>query len=126
MQVSGGGDMPSDNKSIGVASLGANLSRDEKNGGFRIDYIFKADPDYPNKKSPLDDPFLDIKEGDVITKVNGREALSATDIGELLRNQANKQVRLTLKRGKTTKDVIIKPKGNSYWLRYGDWEYLIV
>ena len=118
-----GGDMPSDNKSIGVASLGANLSRDKKNGGFKIDYIFKAEPDYPNKKSPLDDPFLDIKEGDVITKVNGREALSATDIGELLRNQANKQVRLTLKRGKTTQDVIIKPKVSSYWLRYGDWEY---
>ena len=118
-----GGDMPSAPQNIRVASLGANLSRDEANGGFRIDYIFKADPDYPNKKSPLDNHFLDIKEGDVITKVNGREALSATDIGDLLRNQANKQVRLTLKRGKTTKDVIIKPKGNSYWLRYGDWEY---
>lgn len=118
-----GGDMPSDHKSIQVASLGANTSRDEKNGGFSIDYIFKADPNYPNIKSPLDDPYLDIKEGDVITEVNGKEALSATDIGELLRNQAGKQVRLTLKRGTTNKDVIIKPKGNSYWLRYGDWEY---
>ena len=118
-----GGDMPSDNKSIQVASLGANTSRDKKKGGFRIDYIFKADPDYPNKKSPLDAPYLDIKEGDVITRVNGRDALSATDIGELLRNQANKQVRLTLKRGKTTKDVIVKPKASSYWVRYGDWEY---
>ena len=122
----GGGDTPSDNKSIGVASLGANMSRDEANGGYRIDYIFKADPDYADYsdwKSPLRDPYLDIIEGDIITKVNGKDALSAMDLGELLRNQAGKQVRLTIKRGTTTKDVIVKPAGSSYWLRYFDWEY---
>ena len=118
-----GGDMPSDHKNIQVASLGANTSRDIINGGFRIDYIYQADPEFPNRKSPLDDPYLDIKAGDVITKVNGKEALTAMDIGELLRNEAGKQVRLTLKRGTTSRDVIVKPKENTYWLRYGDWEY---
>ena len=118
-----GGDMPSDHKNIQVASLGANTSRDIINGGFRIDYIYQADPDYPNRKSPLDDPYLDIKAGDVITKVNGKEALTAMDIGELLRNEAGKQVRLTLKRGTTSRDVIVKPKESTYWLRYGNWEY---
>ncbi len=118
-----GGDIPNDNKSVQVASLGANTSIDQANGGFRIDYIYKTDPDFPKTKSPLDDPYLDIKEGDIITKVNGREALSVMDIGELLRDQAGKQVRLTLKRDATIRDVIITPKGNSYWLRYGDWEY---
>ncbi len=120
---SGGGDTRSDNKNIQVASLGAKTSRDEANGGFRIDYIYKVDPDYPYWKSPLDDPYLDIKAGDIITKVNGREALSAIDIGALLRNQAGKQVRLSLKRDTSTRDVIVKPSGNSFWLRYGDWEY---
>lgn len=119
----GGGATRSDKKSIQVASLGAETSRDETNGGFRIDYIYKVDPDYPNEKSPLDDPYLDIREGDVITKVNGRDALSALDIGELIRNQVGKQVRLSLKRGTTTRDVIVKPTGNEYVLRYGDWEY---
>ncbi len=118
-----GGDMRSDDNNISPASLGARTSRDEANGGFRIDYIYRADPDFPNGRSPLDDPFLDIREGDVITKVNGRDALSASDLGELLRNQAGKQVRLSLKRGASVMDVIVKPKGNSYWLRYGDWEY---
>ena len=118
-----GGDTRSDNKSIQVASLGAETSRDEANGGFKIDYIYKVDPDYPNLKSTLDDPYLDIREGDIITKVNGRDALSALDIGELIRNQVGKQVRLTLKRGTTTRDVIVKPKGSEFWLRYGDWEY---
>lgn len=119
----GGGDMRSDNKSIPVGSLGAKTSRDEVNGGFSIDYIYKADPDYPHRKSALDDPYLDIREGDIITKVNGRDALSARDIGELIRNQAGKQVRLSLKRDTTSRDVIVKPTGGSYWLRYGDWEY---
>jgi len=118
-----GGDIPNDPKNIQVASLGANTSRDIMNGGFRIDYIYKADPDFPNRKSPLDDPYLDIKEGDVITKVNGRESLTAMDMGELLRNQAGKQIRLTLKRGATSRDVIVKPQESTYWLRYGDWEY---
>ncbi len=121
-----GGDMPSDDKHIGVASLGANTSRDEANGGYRIDYIFKADPhfaDFSDWESPLNDPYLDIKEGDIITKVNGRNALSAMDLGELLRNQAGKQVRLTIKRGTKTKEVIVEPKSNSHYLRYFDWEY---
>ena len=118
-----GGDSRSDSKSIQVASLGAKTSRDEANGGFRIDYIYKADPDYPNEKSPLDDPYLDIRAGDIITKVNGRAALSAIDLGELIRNQTGKQVRLSLKRDTSTRDVIVKPSGSDFWLRYRDWEY---
>jgi len=118
-----GGDLREDENNISAASLGAVFSRDEKNKGFRIDYIYKADPDYPDEKSPLDDPYLDVQHGDVITKVNGVDALSALDIGELLRNQAGKQVRLTLLRGKVAKDVIVKPIRNEYNLRYRDWEY---
>jgi len=118
-----GGDLRQDENNISAASLGAVYSRDEKNKGFRIDYIYKADPDYPDEKSPLDDPYLDVQNGDIITKVNGVDALSALDIGELLRNQAGKQVRLTLLRGKVSKDVIVKPIRNEYNLRYRDWEY---
>ncbi|WP_273274596.1 S41 family peptidase [Maribacter polysiphoniae] len=118
-----GGDIRDDDTNIPVADLGARLVRDEDQGGFRIDYIYKADPDYPDEKSPLDDPYLDVKPGDVITNVNGRPALSALDMGELIRNQEDKQVRLTVKRGAIKKDIIVKPKGNIYNLRYRDWEY---
>lgn len=118
-----GGDMPNDNRSIQVGSLGAKTSRDEKSGGFKIDYIYKSDPDFPERKSPLDDPFLDIKEGDIITKINGKEALSVMDISELLINQAGKQVKLSIKRGAIDKDIIIKSSPDPYWLIYRDWEY---
>jgi tricorn protease len=118
-----GGDMPNDEKSIGVGNLGAITSRDEKSGGFRIDYIYKQDPDFPERKSPLDDSYLDIQEGDIITKVNGIDALSAMDIGELLINQGGKQVRLSIKRGAIVKEFIIKVSSDPYWLIYRDWQY---
>ena len=118
-----GGDLRQDDKDVSVASLGAVFSRDKKNKGFKIDYIYKADPDYPNEKSPLDDPYLDVEVGDVITKINGVEALSAIDIGELIRNESGKQVRMTLLRGDSSRDIIVKPIANEYNLRYRDWEY---
>jgi tricorn protease len=82
-----------------------------------------VDPDYPDEKSPLDDPYLDVRIGDVVTKVNGVDALSALDIGVLIRNQVGKQVRLTLKRGTESRDIIVKPVGSEFNLRYRDWEY---
>jgi len=118
-----GGDIRSDKKNIAVANLGAVFIRDEENGGFRIDYIYKADPDYPDEKSPLDDPYLNVMEGDIITSVNGVASLSALDIGELIRNQVGKQVRLTLKRDSDKHDIIVKPIANAFNLRYRDWEY---
>ncbi|MEO1449716.1 MAG: S41 family peptidase, partial [Bacteroidota bacterium] len=118
-----GGDTRTDRKSIPVANLGAMFSRNEKAGGFVIDYIYKADPDYPDEKSPLDDPYLDVREGDVVTRVNGIDALSALDMGALIRNQIGKQVRLTLLRDKAERDIIVEPIGSSYNLRYRDWEY---
>ncbi|MBT8315075.1 MAG: PDZ domain-containing protein, partial [Maribacter sp.] len=118
-----GGDLRDDDKNIPVANLGARFTRDEAKGGFRIDYIYKADPDYPDEKSPLDDPFLDIRTGDVITYVNGKPALSALDVGQLIRNQEGKQVRLEVQRGTIKKNVIVEPIGSSYGLRYRDWEY---
>lgn len=118
-----GGDTREDKKDITVADLGARFRRDEQAGGFVIEYIYKADPDYPDERSPLDDPYLDVKEGDVVTSVNGKGALSAIDMGQLIRNQQGKQVRLTLKRSGANRDVIVVPSSSSFWLRYKDWEY---
>ena len=118
-----GGDTRSDEKNIVVASLGGEFSRNVENGGYRIDYIYKVDPDYPDGKSPLDDPYLDVRIGDIITSVNGVDALSAIDIGALIRNQVGKQVRLKLKRDAVSRDIIVTPIASSYDLRYSDWEY---
>ncbi len=118
-----GGDERSDANNISVASLGAIFSRNVAKGGFQIDYIYTVDPDYPDEKSPLDDPYLDVRVGDIVTKVNGKEVLAAVDMGELIRNQAGNQVRLSLQRGTVARDIIVKPLSSEYNLRYSDWEY---
>jgi tricorn protease len=119
----GGGDLRPAPDVISVASLGAHLVREPARGGYRIARIYDADPDYPAERAPLADPYLDVAAGDVITAVNGVRTLDAPDIGELLRDQAGKQVLLTIARGTTSRDVVAVPMTNEANLRYTDWEY---
>lgn len=118
-----GGDEREDELDVSVASLGARFKRNEGAGGFEIEHIYQADPDYPHERAPLDDPYLDVQVGDVITSINGQPALGAADIGAHLRNQAGKQVRLEIKRDGVKREFIVEPIANSYALRYRDWEY---
>jgi tricorn protease len=121
-----GGDkrLPGDNIANGY--LGANLSHDKNLEGFVIKHIYKTDPDYPSELSPLAKPDLKIKEGDIITAVNGVSTADINDINELLLNKAEVQVRLRLKNVKgVTYDEIVKPLSSAGFsnLRYREWEY---
>ncbi len=119
----GGGDTRRGSDNVSVASLGARLFRDPARSGYRIDYVYRSDPDYPDERSPLADPDLNVRAGEVITAVNGVGVLEVEDIGELLRNQAGKQVLVTLGSGAGARDVIVVPAANEANLRYADWEY---
>lgn len=122
------GDTRTGPDSIGMASLGAHLRRDEAAGGYRIERILRSDPDRPDRRSPLARPDLGIADGDVIERVNGAPALSAPDISELLRNQAGRQVLLHVKRDgpdpRATRPVVVKPIAMSAErdLRYHEWQ----
>jgi len=118
-----GGDLRRGDDDVPVATLGARLFRDAGAGGYRIDYIYQSDPDYPDEMSPLADPDLDISAGDIIEAVNGVGTLEAPDIGALLRNQEGRQVLLTVRSGDESHDVIVVPTASEYGLRYSDWEY---
>ena len=120
-----GGDHREGSDDIDVASLGARLERDPEGGGYRIDYIYQSDPDYPDELSPLADPDLEIGAGDFIVAVNGVETLSVPNIGLLIRNQAGRQVRLQVRKGDgtTVRDLIVVPTDDEWWLRYRDWKY---
>ena len=125
-----GGDLRRGDDDVRVPTLGARLFRDLSAGGYRIDHIYQTDPDYPDEMSPLADLDLDIHAGDVIVAVNGVGTLEVTHIGDLLRNQAGRQVLLTVRsegggstpRGQT-RDLIVVPASNEFDLRYSDWEY---
>jgi tricorn protease len=118
-----GGDLRTGPDNVRVASLGARLRRDPGAGGYRIEYIYQSDPDYPAEMSPLADPTLGIRAGDVITAVNGTAVLEAPDLGALLRNQEGRQVLLTVRSGGAARDVIVVPTAGEFGLRYSDWQY---
>jgi len=121
-----GGDKRTPGDNISNGYLGATLSRNESLGGYVIDHIFRSDPDFPSNLSPLAKPDLKIKEGDVITAVNGINTLNYPHLNELLVNKADVQVRLKLKNSKgETYDEVVKPMSASAYssLRYSEWEY---
>lgn len=108
-----------------AASLGAVLSR--TNQGYRIEHIYRSEPDLPSQRAPLDRPDLDIKTGDIITALNGNDVLKARDISDLLLNQADKQVLVQFLRGEQSKTVLVSPVNmiKHAQLRYSDWEQSI-
>ena len=119
-----GGDIREASEHVGPAFLGATLAPEAK--GFRIERIFRSDPDLPERFSPLARPDLDIRSGDVIAAINGVSCEGADDAGAMLRNQAGKQVLLRiLPQGKgDARSVVVEPMtaGEERDLRYRDWE----
>ncbi|UCD64978.1 MAG: PD40 domain-containing protein [Candidatus Zixiibacteriota bacterium] len=122
-----GGDIRKGPDNVHTASLGARLIRDERAGGYRVDHIYRSDPDNPEQLSPLAKPGVNIKEGDIIEEVNGQPVLSVPRVEALLRKQAGNQVLLTVTpvSSSETKKVIVEPitAGQAYDLRYREWEY---
>jgi tricorn protease len=122
-----GGDMREGPDEIETASLGAMLSRDAAAGGYRVDHLYRADPDEPERLGPLARPGVDVVEGDVIEMVNGTPTLSVPDINALLRNQAEKQVLLRVRSpgDGEPREVVVKPipLRQAWDNRYHEWEY---
>ena len=121
-----GGDKRIATDNISNGYLGAKLTRNPDRGGYVIDHIYRSDPDFPAELSPLGRPGLKIREGDVITAVNGISTLGFSHINQLLVNKADLQVRLKLKNATGgTYEEIVKPLNASAFsgLRYSEWEY---
>lgn len=120
-----GGDFREGQDDVAVASLGAELSRDEAAGGYRVARVLRWDPDLPSEAPPLAAPGVEVREGDVIEAINGVATLSVAHPSLLLRNQADRQVLLRVKSGKgASRDVIAVPVSpqKAFDLRYRDWE----
>jgi tricorn protease len=122
-----GGDLRQGDDDVSPASLGAVLARDEDAGGYRVDHIYRSDPDYPDRLSPLARPGTEVEEGDLITSINGGAALSVPDPALLLRNQAGRQVLLGLVSGRDgrRREAIVTPitPSEARRLRYAEWIY---
>ncbi|MFZ0280674.1 MAG: S41 family peptidase [Bacteroidales bacterium] len=120
-----GGDKRTAADNVSNGYLGAILTRNASRGGYVIEHIYRSDPDFPAELSPLGMPGLKIREGDVITAVNGINTLDLPHINQLLVNRADMQVRLKLKNAGGSYEEVVKPlsASASNGLRYSEWEY---
>lgn len=122
-----GGDQRTGSDNIATATLGAHLAADATNAGWRIEHIYRSDPDRPEIRSPLAYPGLDVAEGDVISMINGIVLADGITPAALLRGQAGKQVLLRVRTpvSGSERDVVVTPisSGADSNLRYSEWEY---
>ena len=119
------GDPREGDDDIDPASLGALLARDDSAGGWRVEHIYRADPDYPESLAPLARAGVDVAKGSVIAAINGVSTLEVSHPAVLLRHQAGMQVRLSVvSPAGEARDVIVRPISASAdaGLRYTEWE----
>ncbi len=64
--------------------LGADYAMDVTSGRYRFEKIYSGDRTRPAMQSPLSKPGLDVKEGDYLLAVNGRELKMPLEPDELL------------------------------------------
>jgi tricorn protease len=106
------------------SGLGAVLTRTGE--GYRVERVYRSEPELPSERGPLAAPDVNVKEGDIITAVNGRTLAEVRDIADLLLNQAGKQVLLHVKSpgAQAPRAVIVTPvpMARQASLRYADWE----
>jgi len=100
---------------IPMGLLGAEFSKVK--GGFRIDKILEGATYRPELRSPLTEPGLGVKEGDVITAIDGVSLEGVGNIFELLIGKANVLTELTI----GGKKVIVKPIADEGPLYHYAW-----
>ncbi len=121
-----GGDQRKPADAIDLGSLGAQLRRDEKAGGYVVEHVYLHDPDLPDQAPPLARPESFVREGETIVSIDGVDLLSVQDERQLLRAKAGAQVMLQVKsKSGDLRSVLVRPVNASQDgdLRYAEWEY---
>ncbi|GLS83603.1 S41 family peptidase [Paraferrimonas haliotis] len=118
-----GGDFAKQANAAKSALLGARLVNSKN--GVTVARIYQHDPELPESAAPLAKPGINAQNGDIIVAINEREVRNLADFTAAMRNQANKQVKVTLKRKGKTFETIVKPVSSAAnnKLKYLDWVY---
>jgi tricorn protease len=118
----GGGERPEPKKVKG-GLLGADYALE--NGRYRIAKVFDGENWNPGLQAPLTQPGVNVKPGDYILAVNGRELHSSDNIYSFFEETAGKQVVLKVgpnADGKGSRDVTVVPVDDEVNLRRFAWE----
>jgi len=117
----GGGEHPQPKKVKG-GLLGADYVQD--NGRYRITKVYDGENWNPGLQAPLTQPGVNVKAGDYVLAVNGRELHSSDNIYSFFEETAGRQVLLKVGSsadGKGSRDVTVVPVESEENLRRFDW-----
>ncbi len=117
----GGGDQPRPN-----AVSGGLLGVDYKieNGRYRFARVYNGENWNPQLRAPLTAPGVNVKAGDYLLAVNGRNITAATNVYQFFESTAGKQVIIKVgpnPDGSGSREVDVVPTGNENGLRNLAW-----
>ncbi|WP_340113867.1 S41 family peptidase [Maribellus mangrovi] len=117
----GGGDYPS-NESNRVGLLGSDLVPEK--GYWKIERIYTTESWNPGLSSPLDEPGLEVEEGNYLVGVNGKELTSDDNPYQFLDGTSGVQTVLQISDEadfENAREVIVKPISSEFALRQRAW-----
>ena len=116
-----GGDSPSARRYLG-GLLGADYTIE--NGRYRFAKIYNGENWNPGLRAPLTQPGLNIKKGEYLIAVNGRQVTGKDNVYSFFEQTANRQVVLKISPnadGSKARNVTVVPATNEVGLRRLDW-----
>lgn len=128
----GGGDVPKVEK-VPVGLLGADLALDAKAGRWKVARILPGQNWNEARRSPLTEPGVDVKEGDYLLAIDGRDLAAKDEPYRLLAGNfpaaspsgpTPRTVTLLVNAqpaAQGAREVVVRPVGSEEQLRYLDW-----
>jgi tricorn protease len=102
--------------------LGADFAWDEARAGYRIEHIYRGDSWSRESDSPLAEPGLDVREGDIVVAIGGKRLSRDVSPDRLLVNTSGRDVTVTLTSSKDEERTVhVKALANEGALRYRAW-----
>lgn len=103
--------------------LGVDWSYDSEHDQYRIARIITGDPADSKESSPLLEPGLNVREGDIVLAINGQRVTRVKSPQSLLVNQAGNEVQINIKDGETgeVRSITARALSNEGPARYREW-----
>lgn len=118
----GGGDTPYERKDIPVGLLGADY--EIANSRYRFKKVYGGLNWNPELRSPLTEPGVNVKAGEYLLAVEGKELIPPDNLLKYFENKADKIVEITVgpsPDGKGARTVKVVPVADEFALRNRDW-----
>jgi tricorn protease len=117
----GGGELPQP-KHVAVGLLGADYN--VENGHYRFARIFNGENWNPNLHAPLTQPGVNVKTGEYLFAVNGRDVLPSEEVYRYFESTVGKNIVLKVgpnPDGSGSREVTVVPISSEYGLRNLAW-----